>query len=231
MRYASDMRPSASESKLHDGTRWSRLLRNRFSRSCKMFLPLLAVVGMTAPWLVIYQDRAAHRASATGTERHAERADMPSARIAGQADGRWMALHESFVQRAAAGGINLLFMGDSLTMQWLQQPAWRDEWEPRGAVNFGIGGDRIQHAHWRLQHGEIEISPAPQACLLPLGTNPSPSPSPDPSPSPSPSPDPSPGPSPDPSPNQACVLQLGTNNIESDSVEEILHAAGSSSRW
>jgi len=208
------MRPSASECKLHDGTRWSRLLRNRFWRSCKMFLPLLAVVGMTAPWLVIYQ----HRPSGTRAEQHAERADTPSARITGQADGRWMALHESFVQRVAAGGIKLLFIGDSLTMQWLQQPAWRDEWEPRGAVNFGIGGDRIQHAHWRLQHGEIEISPAPQACLLPLGTNPSPGPG------------PSPKPGPGPGPNQACVLQLGTNNIESDSVEEILRAACSSSR-
>ena len=137
-------------------------------RSCKVFLPLLAVVGMTGPWLVIYQ----HGPTATRIEQHFKlesgswsSADAPSARTAGQADGRWMALHESFVQRARAGHIKLLFLGDSLTMQWLQQPAWRDEWEPRGAVNFGIGGDRIQHAHWRLQHGEIDISPAPQACI------------------------------------------------------------------
>ena len=174
------MRPSASEIKLHDGTRWSRLVRNRLlsPRALRRCLPLLAVVGMAAPWLVIYQG--------SGTEQRSEHADVPSARVAGQADGRWVALHESFVERARAGDIKLLFIGDSLTMQWLQQPAWRDEWAPRGAVNFGIGGDRIQHAHWRLLHGEIGISPPPQAC----------------------------------------VLQLGTNNLESDSVEEILSAAG-----
>lgn len=167
MRYASDMRPSASESKLHDGARWPRLLRNRFLQnrfwcSYKMFLLLLSAVGMGAPGLVIYQRR-----PTTRSEQHAERADTPSARIAGQADGRWMALHESFVKRAAAGGIELLFLGDSLTMQWLQHPAWRDEWEPRGAVNFGIGGDRIQHAHWRVEHGEIDIAPPPKASQLP----------------------------------------------------------------
>ena len=68
-----------------------------------------------------------------------------------------------------------------------------------------------------------DISPAPQACRPPLGTDPSPSPSPGPNPSPSPIPSPS------PSPNhyQACVLQLGTNNIESDSVEEILRGVSS----
>ena len=181
------MRPSASESKLHDGdARWPRLLlRNRFWCSCKMFLLLLACVCLPTAPLVIYPHR-----STTQSVQRAERADVPSARIAGQADGRWMALHESFVKRAAAGGIELLFLGDSLTMQWLQHPAWREEWEPGGAVNFGIGGDRIQHAHWRLEHGEIDISPPPQASQLPL-SEPGAGPGPGPGPGPDPGPDPS----------------------------------------
>lgn len=82
-----------------------------------------------------------------------------------------MALHESYVQRARAGAISVLFLGDSLTQQWLQQPFWREQLRPMGAVNFGIGGDRTQHVLWRLLHGELDCDPPPQACVLQVGTN------------------------------------------------------------
>ena len=65
-----------------------------------------------------------------------------------------MALHEGFVQRARAGGVKLLFLGDSLTMQWLLQQAGRDEREPllhTLAIYCTAHNDCTKPATWRLQ--------------------------------------------------------------------------------
>src|SRR5689334_21661751 len=70
----------------------------------------------------------------------------------------WLSRHEGFVKQAKAGGIDLLFMGDSITDNWRKQGSnvWKRVYGNRNAANFGIGGDRTQHVIWRIENGELD---------------------------------------------------------------------------
>lgn len=63
----------------------------------------------------------------------------------------WNAQFMHQQQLAAAGDIDLLLIGDSITAGW---PAdlWRQHFTPLHAANFGIGGDHTGNILWRLQH-------------------------------------------------------------------------------
>ena len=68
----------------------------------------------------------------------------------------WLARHEGFVREAQRGGINVLFIGDSIVDGWRNTglAVWNKYYAPRRAANFGIDGDRTQHVLWRMDHGE-----------------------------------------------------------------------------
>lgn len=92
-------------------------------------------------------------------------------------DANWVKRHEGFVELARQGGINVLFVGDSITDFWRNaeparggKPIWDREFAPLGAANFGISGDRTQHVLWRLQNGELD-GIKPKAVVLMIGTN------------------------------------------------------------
>jgi beta-glucosidase len=86
-------------------------------------------------------------------------------------DANWMRMHDSFLERAAEGGVDLLFLGDSITQGWNGPKAvWERYYGPRRAANFGIGGDRTQHVLWRLDHGELDPID-PKVVVLMIGTN------------------------------------------------------------
>ncbi len=85
-------------------------------------------------------------------------------------DGRWMDLHNQFVERAKLGHVDLLFLGDSITQGWHENDVWKRFYGPRRAANFGIGGDRTQHVLWRIQNGELD-GIAPKVVVLMIGTN------------------------------------------------------------
>ena len=87
-------------------------------------------------------------------------------------EGSWRERHEEFVATATQGGIDLLFLGDSMTSGWFNWATdlWDRSYGPRNAANFGIGGDHIQHLLWRLDHGEIE-GIRPNVVVLMIGTN------------------------------------------------------------
>lgn len=93
----------------------------------------------------------------------------------------WMARHEGFVAQAKKGGIDLLFLGDSITDGWRSKGKniWAKSYEPRHAANFGIGGDRTQHVLWRIENGELD-GIKPKVAVLMIGTNNSNSDSPEP---------------------------------------------------
>ena len=92
----------------------------------------------------------------------------------------WMARHEGFVKEAKKGGVEILFMGDSITDMWRNKGSnvWSKCYAPRHATNFGIGGDRTQHVLWRIEHGELD-GIKPKVTVLMIGTNNSNSDSPD----------------------------------------------------
>jgi lysophospholipase L1-like esterase len=83
-----------------------------------------------------------------------------------------MNMHESFLERAKQGDIDLLFVGDSITQGWKGsgKEVWERFYGPRKSANFGIGGDRTQHVLWRLENGEID-GISPKVVVLMIGTN------------------------------------------------------------
>jgi len=84
----------------------------------------------------------------------------------------WMARHEGFVAQAKRGGVDILFMGDSITDNWRSKGlnVWNKTYAPLNAANFGIGGDRTQHVLWRIEHGELD-GIKPKVTVLMIGTN------------------------------------------------------------
>src|SRR5688500_17437855 len=68
------------------------------------------------------------------------------------------ARHQSFLEVAKGGNIDLLFVGDSITDWWRQEqrglPVWNEFFAPLRAANFGIAGDTTQGVLWRMQNGD-----------------------------------------------------------------------------
>ncbi len=89
-------------------------------------------------------------------------------------DEWWQKKHEQNlkdVKKAREGaGVDLIFLGDSITQGWNENAVWKKYYGQRKALNLGIGGDQTQHVLWRLQNGEIE-GLNPKALMLMIGTN------------------------------------------------------------
>lgn len=83
---------------------------------------------------------------------------------------RWFTMHAEDVAIAESGEARIVFLGDSITEGWAGQAIWRDSLAPRGAVNFGIGGDKTQNVLWRLENGNAG-SLAPEVVVILIGTN------------------------------------------------------------
>jgi lysophospholipase L1-like esterase len=85
----------------------------------------------------------------------------------------WLSRHDSFKKIAKKGGVDVLFLGDSITDAWrsgVAGPTWKKYFVPLKAANFGIGGDQTQHVLWRIQNGELE-GISPKVAVLMIGTN------------------------------------------------------------
>jgi lysophospholipase L1-like esterase len=96
----------------------------------------------------------------------------------GKPDPGWLKRHEGFVEIAKKGGVDVLFLGDSITDAWggsgrkggSGAKAFQTHFEPLKAANFGIGGDRTQHVLWRITNGELD-GINPKVAMLMIGTN------------------------------------------------------------
>jgi lysophospholipase L1-like esterase len=86
-------------------------------------------------------------------------------------DKGWVGRHEKFLAIAKKGGVDVLFLGDSITHGWEGQKAWKKYFEPRKAANFGIGGDQTGHVLWRLTEGKELEGITPKVAVLMIGTN------------------------------------------------------------
>ena len=89
-----------------------------------------------------------------------------------------MLAHEQLVAKAKAGGIDLYFLGDSITRRWGCTDAiwaanlanWKQNFYGWNAGNFGWGGDLIQNMLWRIQNGELD-GVNPKVIVILAGTN------------------------------------------------------------
>ena len=85
----------------------------------------------------------------------------------------WMDRHAQCKAAAEKGGIDVLFIGDSITQAWEEDGAdiWKNEIAPLRAANLGFSGDRTQHILWRLDNGELPQALHPKAAVIMIGTN------------------------------------------------------------
>jgi lysophospholipase L1-like esterase len=81
--------------------------------------------------------------------------------------------HKQFLAIAKKGGVEVLFLGDSITHDWegRGREAWKKHFEPLKAANFGIGGDQTGHILWRLTEGKELEGITPKVAVLMIGTN------------------------------------------------------------
>lgn len=85
-------------------------------------------------------------------------------------DAGWMKRHDSFLEVAKKGDVDVLFIGDSITDGWRGQKAW-DDFKAHKPANFGIGGDRTEHVLWRITTGKELEGISPKAVVIMIGTN------------------------------------------------------------
>jgi lysophospholipase L1-like esterase len=85
--------------------------------------------------------------------------------------------HNTNVEAAKKGDIDVLFMGDSITDFWRNpqgnyagKPVLDKYFGDLKVANFGIAGDTTQGVLYRLQHGEGQGF-SPKAVMLMIGTN------------------------------------------------------------
>ncbi len=106
-------------------------------------------------------------AQAADTATKENTAIVPSPR-----DKNWVKRHDGFVDIAKKGGVDLLFLGDSITDGWRGggKAVWEKNYGSLKAANFGIGGDQTQHVLWRLENGELD-GIKPKLAVLMIGTN------------------------------------------------------------
>lgn len=104
-------------------------------------------------------------------------AEMRSITPASRTDNGWMGLHQKKLGEIAANSnrtYDVVFVGDSIVGRWEQEHKSRwTHWFKYGkirALNLGFGGDRTEHALWRVANGELDGYKA-KAIVLALGVN------------------------------------------------------------
>src|SRR5215831_1831443 len=99
-------------------------------------------------------------------------ADKPVAR----SDRNSQIAHEQLLAKARQGGIDIYFLGDSITRRWgaTDYPEFLANWKQNfygwNAADFGWGGDTTQNILWRLENGELD-GVNPKVIVILAGTN------------------------------------------------------------
>jgi beta-glucosidase len=88
------------------------------------------------------------------------------------------AYHTGMLAREKKPDLQLVFLGDSITMMWRSQSGfeggtrvWEKYYAPLHAGNFGISGDRTEHLLWRLTEGGDLDGLNPKVLVLLIGIN------------------------------------------------------------
>ena len=84
--------------------------------------------------------------------------------------------HTQLLAKAHQGGIDVYFVGDSITRRWgaTDYPdflaSWTKNFHGWNAANFGWGADKTQNILWRLENGELD-GVNPKVVVILAGTN------------------------------------------------------------
>jgi lysophospholipase L1-like esterase len=82
----------------------------------------------------------------------------------------WRQVLTDQLRRAKEGPAPVVFLGDSLTQGWREQPHWQEHYAKLGAVNLGVGGDGTPQVLWRLDKGVL-AGLKPRVGVLCIGIN------------------------------------------------------------
>ncbi len=92
----------------------------------------------------------------------------------------WLKECEDRVAAAQGKQIDIIFIGDSLTQNFLEKPTpkwplvgsdvWEKHYANRNVLNFGVGSDGTEHILWRLDHMNVK-SFTPKVIVLLAGVN------------------------------------------------------------
>ena len=88
--------------------------------------------------------------------------NRPADRSAPRTDRNSQIAHEQLLEKARKGGIDVYFLGDSITRRWgaTDYPEFLANWNTNffgwNAANFGWGADRIENILWRVENGELD---------------------------------------------------------------------------
>ena len=91
-------------------------------------------------------------------------------------DQNSMTAHAQLLEKAQAGGIDIYFVGDSITRRWgaTDYPDllanWKQNFFGWNAGDFGWGADKTENILWRLENGELD-GVNPKVIVLLAGTN------------------------------------------------------------
>jgi lysophospholipase L1-like esterase len=106
----------------------------------------------------------------------AQAPQIPADQPVPRSDRNSQIAHEQLLGKAAKGGIDIYFEGDSITRRWgaTDYPELLANWNRNffgwNAANFGWGADSIQNILWRLNNGELD-NVHPKVIVLLAGTN------------------------------------------------------------
>jgi (4-O-methyl)-D-glucuronate---lignin esterase len=84
--------------------------------------------------------------------------------------------HQQLLDKAARGGVDLYFIGDSIGRRWgaTDYPEllanWRENFFGWNAGDFAWGADRVENILWRLENGELD-GVHPKVIVILAGTN------------------------------------------------------------
>lgn len=95
-----------------------------------------------------------------------------------RSDANSILAHRQLLAKARAGGIDLYFLGDSITRRWgcsdrqwsMMLANWKQNFYGWNAGDFGWGGDRLENIHWRIRNGELG-GVNPKVIVILAGTN------------------------------------------------------------
>lgn len=106
----------------------------------------------------------------------AEEANVPMPRVkeySWMTIDKWKWFHQGDLDRAKAGPVDVLFLGDSITECWDTKglAVWTQVYEPIRGANFGVGGDTTQNVLWRITEGGALEGISPKVVVVMAGTN------------------------------------------------------------
>jgi len=138
----------------------------------RRLLPVLAAMFLCAGAIFAADPVATAPATPPAATNPRPRTVAPADQPAIKPGAGFMNTHNQYVALAKKGGIDLYFVGDSITDGWHGggKKVWTDAFGGWNPGNFGIGGDRTEHVLWRLQNGELD-GVSPKAFVIMIGTN------------------------------------------------------------